>query len=251
MKNKIEYIKIYVERNCGTNYLSRLITQNFEIEQLVGGYKLWTKKLLRILPKSEKIKDNYFKKTVHKNFGWKHREIENLELYNKNYMTDKTLFISISKNPYSFLLSLYKRPYHYQNSNESNFNFFLTKKWKTLERESSRDFYSNPIDMWNKKNLSYFKLNNFNHLHIKYEMLLINPESVFKQISKIIGLPFKNQYFLNYYLSAKSDKDKDYNFYRNYYGNDLWKDKLSSCSIKLINEELNYDLSNKLEYKLL
>ena len=66
---------IYGERNSGTNYLKQLMDKNFDV---------------------------CFNEINHKHFFW-HNDLSN---------TDDILFIAIVRNPYDWLNSMYKTPYH-------------------------------------------------------------------------------------------------------------------------------------------
>ena len=101
MYNKplIKNIKIFGERNSGTNFLEFLIEKNIkDINIFVSGW-------------SECIAT-----------GWKHG-FPKIELFNG---LESTLFIFIIRGLNSWIKSMYKNPYHYKKPD--NINQFLTKK---------------------------------------------------------------------------------------------------------------------------
>src|SRR3990172_11475666 len=103
-------IKIYGERNTGTNYLDGLIQLNLNTELLRGVVPWYIEKLFN---GSEIAKDMYFKITYRENLGWKHSLVPSPEIIAKMHLQTKNLIIlTITKNPYSWLLSLYRNPYH-------------------------------------------------------------------------------------------------------------------------------------------
>ena len=106
-------VKIFGERNTGTNYLTKLIENNFEVEILRGAISKGSVFTFR-----EWTKDLFFKFSRSSNLGWKHSIIDlNLVLNHK----EKPIIITLTKNPYSFLLSLYNRPYHYKGNKPNTF----------------------------------------------------------------------------------------------------------------------------------
>ncbi len=247
---KIKYIKVYGERNTGTNYFNKLLSLNFDIKLLRGTVPSKLNTFFSYFPFDEKLRDLYFLITDSKNLGWKHREIDHINIIKKSDKLTNTLFITISKNPYSFLLSLHKRPYHNKKSAILDFNVFIQQKWKSLKRESKQLFYANATDLWNKKNKSYLNLQKFNCLNITYEDLVISPEKIMLEISKKINKPFKNKEFVNYESAIKiPDQEKNYDYYKELYGKELWRNKLSDNSIKIINGNLDENLLKTFDYK--
>ena len=91
----MRFIKIYGEQNSGTIYLEWLLNKNLDTTLL----------------------DSY-------EFGWKHRMAPS-----EDELTDKikqeVLFLCLVKNPYSWLISMHKRPYHHESLRKLSFFDFL------------------------------------------------------------------------------------------------------------------------------
>ncbi|MEM9164412.1 MAG: hypothetical protein AAGC54_15255, partial [Cyanobacteria bacterium P01_F01_bin.4] len=86
----------------------------------------------------ETLKDLYFATTFRHNLGWKHAFVKaNRVLKASDQLAIRPAFITITKNPYSWLLSLYKRPYHQYKKKEHrpDFETFIASPWKTVGRE--------------------------------------------------------------------------------------------------------------------
>lgn len=229
-------IKLYGERNTGTNYLLTLMTKNIVATQLRG-----TVPKRRIFTFSEKTKNIYFSLTDKKNLGWKHSKVD-LNLVKNHSEIDNICFITLTKNPYSFLLSLYKRPYHWIGPRPFSFSEFIRSKWIVQKRDKSGiKYYDNPIHLWNDKNKSYINLKENVQdqcYNMTYESLLANYES---QLSKIIdqfNLEKINDQYENEENSTK-DKNESHSSYKEYYNNELWVEKLCKEDIEYINEHLN------------
>ncbi|NPA93438.1 MAG: hypothetical protein GXO56_07140, partial [Chloroflexi bacterium] len=63
-------LKIYGERNTGTNYLSQLVALNLpQVRLLPGVVPRW---LQLFFPRAEAPRDLYFQWTFKRNLGWKH-----------------------------------------------------------------------------------------------------------------------------------------------------------------------------------
>lgn len=250
-------LKIYGERNTGTNYVQRLIEKNCNIEILRGTVpKLSSRLLLKmdkfsfLHPLSELIRDLYFSIQENNNAGWKHMEV-NLDLLKNNFNNDEIIYLCIVKNPYSWALSLYDKPYH-QYTESNSLEFFLSKKWKCVKREnSSADEYKNIIKMWNNKVRSYLMLKEElgnNVLIIKYEDFLYDYTLLLDQLASL-GVTMNDTY--DNITKSTKEKSKDNNYYRDYYLNEKWKERLSLENIQMINNNLDSSICEKLNYEIL
>ncbi|WP_346863276.1 sulfotransferase domain-containing protein [uncultured Draconibacterium sp.] len=244
-------IKIFGERNTGTNYLVKLIKLNFKSSIINGTVPKDIDRVIRKLPYSEDIRDIYFQFTYHHNLGWKHKEINSLDISKFKKENQRIKFVLLVKNPYSWLLSLYHRPYHNYSHEQLSFDKFLLKNWITLRRETDRVEYKNPIEMWNLKVASYFLLQEkFDTYILKYEDMLLNPIEELIKLQKMLNLKTSADFPANFTKSTK-DIDKDNNYYVEYYGNEKWKEKLTMTHIKIINSELDTKLMSSLNYNFI
>ena len=114
-------LKVYGERNTGTNYLEQLASENLSVRILSGivPRRYWqtflTRQLRAVAPERfagthEAARDRYFTRTFASTLGWKHM-IPAPEAIGQNNLSE-VRFVMLVKNPYSWLLSLYRRPYH-------------------------------------------------------------------------------------------------------------------------------------------
>lgn len=243
MGNK-QAIKLYGERNTATNYFSKLIQLNFNLIELKGVAPPFVIQAQKKLPGSEFVRDIYFYLTYSKNFGWKHScvNISNIQKQNPKNI----VFISITKNPYSWLLSLYRNPYHQNYSKKPDFNTFLQMPWKTVYRDNLPVKPSNPIELWNLKNKSYLDLKNVGGLNLTSEQIIQQPSEVIRLISMEYSIE-ANHGFIDFEKSAKNSKH-DSQYYREYYAEERWKEDLTPESIAIINNSLDAQLMKYFDY---
>ena len=172
-------IKLYGERNCGTNYLEQLVGRNLGCTMLRGTLP----RIYRAaLGWSEAARDAYFRVTFAHNLGWKHAVAGQVsDLQDLPIVDDRLLFLTLAKNPYSWLLSLHRRPY--QGQPIAGFGEFIERPWKTVGREAGPPSFANPVEMWNVKNRSYLHLaSGLPALTLRYEDLLADPEETIGRI---------------------------------------------------------------------
>jgi hypothetical protein len=156
----------------------------------------------------------------------------------------------LTKNPYSWLLSLYKRPYHYQGE-LSSFSAFIRAPWKVTKRDSFPRDFANPIEMWNTKNRRYLELLKFTECYnCTYEGLLASPESIINILcarsnARNIGN------FSNIHVSTKEKLRKNFDDYKDYYLNEKWREKLLKEDVQYINENLDHAVMSTFSYEIL
>ena len=246
-------IKIYGERNTGTSYLSQLIKKNIKCKILLSRIPFLLQKFQKLIPKNnEYFRDLYFdfdKRCL----GWKHTYINDEILDQINNYKEDLVIVTVTKNPYSWLISMFNRPYHfnYDNINTKSFEEFLNNKWRCVKRENSpKDYIKNPIELWNMKNNSYLSLSDKTErqiIHIKYENILADYKKVIKKIVKTGGFPYEHKKTTNIIKSAKGD-NKKFSDYKEYYLNESWKEKITKEQFDLINNHINQTLMEKFNY---
>lgn len=245
-------VKIYGERNTGTNYLSELLRLNLEVDELPGVAPRNVRKLQYILPGNELVRDIYFALTYPRNLGWKHSLVKPPAVVGRYRICSTPVsFVTLTKNPYSWLLSLYRRPYHQYFKRRPDLLSFLRSPWKAVGRENAPREISSPVELWNIKNLSYVQLGSrFPALNITYESLVDDPRLTLERISRMASCTWKQGPFKNVSQSTKRG-GKDSEFYRRYYLQEKWKEDLSPEAIAIINERLSDEAMQHYGYERL
>lgn len=245
-------VKIYGERNTGTNYLSALMDLNFRCRQLPGFVPKAVMGLQLLLPGREGVRDFWFEKTFSRNLGWKHMQVEAADRLSDIAMFSAKLhFLTLTKNPYSWLLSMHRRPYHQYHSTRLSLEEFLVTPWQLAGRDNVSQPVANPIELWNIKNRSYENLaNRFPVLQLTYESVLCNPLETLQKIEDEFQLRRLNLDLQNYERSTK-DGDRDASYYRDHYLKERWRSKLSRQAVQIINQHLDAELANRFGYQVL
>lgn len=255
-------LKIYGERNSGTTYLHNLLTRNLNVRPLAGEAPDWVHNLARRSARiarqvgsprgkrvDEVIKDWWFELTFPLNFGWKHIAVPSPDLLSKYSKSHSTLFIALVKNPYSWLLSLHRRPYHLFDAKDLPVHDFVSNPVACLGRENLSSAYLSPVELWNHKIASYIRLGNaFPTLVIRYEDLLRSPITIVRSISKSLNRNFDSSEFENIRLSSKPTRTNTYDDYREYYLTEQWRSDLDAATIEAINRGLDNSLMAELNY---
>ena len=244
----LKEIKIYGERNSGTNYMEELLRTNLNA------------RIIRYVPsqsfgkylKKESFIGLVYEYNKNEYLGWKHGK-PRIKAIN-NYQNSKLLVITVTKNPYSFLLSLKRRPYHYRGNKDCDFKTFISSNWQTIMRDNCgfKNIHS-PMDLWNIKNKSYLELGqkvNKVVLNLKYEDIVLDPLKIVEKVVGILNEDFEANKFTNVEKSTKHDQ-KLYEEYKTFYLNEEWRKELASEDIELINERLDLELMEQFGYQKL
>ena len=245
-------IKIYGERNTNTNHLEKLIDLNLQAVQIAGVVPRYIRNIQKIVPGKNWLRDEYFSRSFKKNLGWKHACAKSAqELKTVDYDEGEICFISITKNPYSWLLSLYRKPYNQQyRDGKPDFETFLRTPWTTEPRDNCKRLLPNPIELWNIKNASYLQLKAIGGLNLTTESVIDKPESIIDTLSTHFSISLCRDQFLNYEKSTK-DSSKNSAWYQDYYLNERWRGDLSDNAVSTINQSLDLTLMKHFAYKVI
>ncbi|MBT4488529.1 MAG: hypothetical protein HOC72_13370 [Rhodospirillaceae bacterium] len=257
-------LKIFGERNCGTTYLEALVARNLDVPMLRGtAPEAWfdTNEL------TEDSIDLYFTLTGSANLGWKHVMAPDRERL-AAHDVQGAVFVTLTKNPYSWLLSFHKRPYHrggngtrslrevycptWPAAEQVPFEVFLTSPWQPVGREGVSQDFRDPVDVWNRKNRSYLALRKLAPcLNLKYEDLVQDPESVVENIANTFGLRRRASHFENIDVSLQGAPGQTFASYQDFYLKEAWRDQYTRALIGLVNERLERAVMERFGYDML
>jgi hypothetical protein len=216
----IKKFTIFGERNSGTNYLKNVLIAKLNLDFTEEyGFKHWY------------IKNHYPR-------GKENSTTDNECLKDIND-SDDTLFIYIIRNPYDWVCSMYKKPYHIKNIDKSSLYNFISNKYIAYENSCPRDcknlwfkdenekFFieeaNNIIELRNLKNKHFYNLKN----KVK-NFCIIRQENLFNDINIIIN---------HYKLPIKNNKIPKYNNPHKY--------DIDQKSIDFIKENIDNEIDNK------
>jgi len=253
--DRIAAIKLYGERNTGTNYLRHLIRLNLQAAIVPGVEPAWIWNWFRGQNQGwlyEQAANLFFALTFSRNLGWKHTLVPSPETLSRTVPCRRGIcFVTVTKNPYSWLLSLYDRPYDCIRRS-ADFTEFLTTPWQTRHREHAPREFPSPVALWNEKNRAYLALGaRWPTLNLKYEELLAAPEASVNQIARLSGAQRRPGAFLNRDRTTKKNSSWRYAEYRDYYLQEKWRKRLTRDSISLINARLDEEVLTSYGYEKL
>lgn len=206
-------MKVFGERNTGTNFLNQLIAKNTDLSVLQHEKNAVTVQRLEQLYENHhylanaspqlrnmilaRLIDQQRKEEFSQNFGWKHARVEADHLLTSPRF-NTTLFIFLVRNPWRFISALHKRPYNLFPSPKGSLSDFVDSSFIANERDLFPcNFVQNPVDFWNIKVSSYFDAHKSinNSFVCYYESIMKSPEQFlhllepYCRVSECISVP--------------------------------------------------------------
>ena len=155
------------------------------------------------------------------------------------------------RNPYSWVLSLWKRPYHRVGPKTQCFETFLSLPWMTQRREGAPAVLASPIDLWSLKTgavQSYQVAAFVNGLGcqvLRFEDFVQDARGVLEPALRAMGLPTEG---LRDVTGNTKTGGLPVDRLRQRYAREEWRAELTPSAVKLINARLDWDVASAFGY---
>ncbi len=255
----ITQIKIYGERNTGTNYLERVLRLNFAHKQLPGSQPLKTEdleELTAIVPRPsrrlawEMALDVSMADIRDSGFGWKHGVPPWDVLEARPKRRESTLFIVLSKHPADWVRSMHRKPYHCMFAHKDmELGAFMRQPWICMSKDGL-NLQPHLVAMWNAKYRAWLDLANVAEqvVYLRYNDLLTGFEDVMARIAVHLGPP-KSGAFRNLETSAKGEAVSRADYVARYTNQDLYRG-MTPEDVAFLRSELDAECLAELGYAL-
>ena len=247
-------LKVFGERNSGTQFTTQLIRKNYHCEVVPGTLHEATKgyrdEIEERVDKSisdpasrlwavQALMDDYFAGNLWLTLGWKHAapDVQTIAALPD---LDNHIFVTITKNPYAWVLSMYRRPYEYLGlTQKKTLDEFIAEPWLTVRRENAPAIIQSPVELWSIKASAYQQLTGIcDVLHVRYEDVISEPGEFLNRLSR--KLVKRNPEFnLDIQGTKAGNEHRGLEYYQDYYLNERWRDLLNDEQIRAINQYLN------------
>lgn len=259
-------VKVFGERNTATNALRSIVEKNSasrvlpstarEIDESIDQrLKLWN----RIGRGTCKLDPHFHirmrERSIDRVFSgrgadhaWKHTATR----FERPDSLHGTLVLFCVRNPYSWFLSLFKNPYHSTSSCPNSLEDFLDFDWHLVGRDNLPYRSLTPLQLYEEKLKSYLALmeqaqeEGFVVEVVRFEDIVLRQETVYNNIAAHLEDPAPTFAPLN--TSTKS-KDKNIDFYKKYYGNELWREEIGPV-MPQITRRISKELFGTFSYQL-
>jgi hypothetical protein len=252
-RNNQPEVKIFGERNTGTNALRALIQGNSATrvcpstaKELTLNFRLVSRALRIAVPKSQRRRimnryiDHVFANAPPRT-AWKHTATN----FDDITSLDGCPVIFTTRHPASWLLGLHRHPYHAFRHVDHDFAAFLDTPWRLVGRDNLGRRALTPCELFNLKARSHLSLmerlsrKNMPWQVVRFEQFVISQRSAFSSLRGILAAPA--QYPAIVERSTK-EKGKDYKFYQEYYGEERWRDEITDSCAEIIRRSIDWDI---------
>jgi hypothetical protein len=253
-------IKIFGERNSGTTFVAQFLKLNFDVNIVPGTAAELGKDSLLMAQSSlpgregllirEAMIDDIIEAEFEASLGWKHSAPQTERIAQVIKKKPTVNFLFITKNPYAWVLSLFKRPYHnLLRFNRHDLETFILSPWLTVRRDNAPAAFASPVSLWNYKVSCYLRsAQELDGILLRYEDLVISPENAVSTIcAKFDCSPPSN---LRIPLQSTKGEPKSFGVYRDYCRRQTWLRELSPRELQLIGRQLDNVTMKRLDYPL-
>ena len=179
---------------------------------------------------------------------WKHAA----PVWHDAFRREKVNVIFLVRNPYSWVLSMARRPYHMVGRRPVDLAEFITRPWMTQRRDNTAPLLSGVLDLWQTKVRAYksfstmAKANGLPTYFMRFEDFVAGPVAEASIALAHFGAVADD---LRPSESHTKDEGRDLASIQSYYGQEKWRDRLCRETVALINERVDWDMAGRLGYR--
>lgn len=251
------FIKIFGERNTGTRALIQMLRAVPEVQLRPDGergpsnlpeYAALRKQIRRSFdPEWARIYEDGVRDLEHlattPTKRWKHAA----PLWHPEFERTNAKVIFCVRNPYSWITSLAKRPYHRRGPRSNSLLEFVERPWLTIQREYMAPLLASPLELWNGKNGAYQKFSDEASIPtatLHFEKFVQDAEF---EVTRILS---------NFDIAANQVKpleqstkdDRNISDIRTFYKAEKWREWLTRDVVEAINNRIDWDVAAPLGY---
>ena len=253
----VSKVKIFGERNTSTNALKQVIEQNASARVLPSvaaecdprfAARLARMKRLHLpIGMQEWQTDRVFAKAPDAH-AWKHAATD----FSDVRAFSDTLVVFCTRHPASWLLGLYKRPYHNLAPGLPTLPGFVAAPWKTVGRERMAGITTTPTALYNLKLQSYQRMQDaldaagIAHATIRHEDFAMDQRACFDRLRPHLAGVTPDFRPLD---TSTKDAGKSVDHYRDYYGRELWRAEIDPVTAQSIQDTIDWPTAAAFGYQ--
>ena len=181
---------------------------------------------------------------------WKHAA----PLYDPAYREAGISTVFLVRNPYSWIVSLYERPYHNMGKRGGALEAFLRFPWLTVGRDNVDRILPSPMLLWPLKLRAYAafaeaaKADGVATATIRFEDFVQFPAQTLNRAMGGLGLKPEG---LKAFARSTKPRGKQADQRRSYYASEEWRADLTAPAVRIINDIVDWELAEVYGYSRL
>ncbi len=251
-------IKIFGERNTGTRAMIQMVRMLPHLTTANPALRKPPEILLLKTRIEDRLRGRWLKEYLEAlNFdnrarvggvsAWKHTRPK----FDDSFAAAGASVIITVRNPYSWLISFAKRPYHAHGRTGVTLEQFIDFPWLTIPRDRLEAVLPSPMTLWNEKLRSYiaFKKTCTTPLHfMNFENFVQDPV---KQMTNALQSFDLDPTGLAEISHSTKDNTRTAEDIRNFYAAEQWRSRLTRQSVALINDFTDWKVAAHFGYEML
>jgi hypothetical protein len=248
----IEMVKIFGERNSGTNALAQVIANNSKSRLLPSTeFDIDAEASRRAWAQTdpcqrEQLLDRIYDAVPNPHM-WKHTATN----FSDTAGFGSTLVLFCVKHPASWLTSLFRNPYCIPTERPSNIADFLEYEWETPARERLSRGVFRPLELYNAKIRAHLDFarhlgsEGIASMFVRQEDLLLNQKEVFRSLATHLAEPRSR------FRARRRSTKKGWMpvfFVRRYYQRERWRESLRGLESK-VNAQVDWSTLKQFAYE--
>ncbi len=257
-------VKVFGERNTGTRALLQMLRRSGEVTLRMAGAGpeveqrrredlearisgqftgAWRKLYM------DALRDNLRHRTDPL-VAWKHAAPE----WHESFADERANVIFMVRNPYSWVLSMVRRPYHIAGRRPAGLEELLARPWLTQRRDNTDILLSDVMALWHAKLDAYrcfcgqAKAGGVNTTILNFEAFVADPVASTRAALLKCGIPSEN---LHPARRNTKDSGQHLSDIQDYYAREGWRADLNDRSVEMINARMDWTLAAEFGYSRL
>lgn len=257
-------IKVFGERNTGTRALLQMLRASGDVTLRMAGAGPEAEQKRRA-ELAERISEQFtgawrklYMDALRDNqrhqtdplLTWKHAA----PLWHQSFADQPVSVIFMVRNPYSWALSMARRPYHIAGRRPEDLEAFLTRPWLTQRRDNTDILLPDVLALWQAKLDAYrhfarqAKANGVRTAILNFESFVADPKASTRAALSQFGIASDN---LRPARRNTKDKGQPLAEIQAYYAQERWRAELTRGCVELINGRMDWELAGKFGYRRL
>ena len=182
--------------------------------------------------------------------AWKHAA----PVWHSDFETHRVHVMFTVRNPYSWAVSMARRPYHIAGPRTPDFATFLRRPWLTQRRDNTEPLLASVIDLWNVKFRAFVDFQGraaragVETALIKFEDFVADPEAT---VSETLFNWGAAQTHVRAQKKSTKGEGQSLEKLQSYYNAEGWRQYHTCETIEAINAGLDWELMDRAGYALL
>ncbi len=242
-------VKVFGERNTGTRAVIHMLLAHKEVTKGFANAKMPEIQRLEnhINEKLEGYSKSLFMDALEDircsklpaHSAWKHAA----PIVDESYASKNASVLFLVRDPYSWIVALYRNPYHSRAPLPETLAAFIEQPWLTVKRENIAPILMSPIELWNLKLRAYRDFAAAAPVPsavLHFEAFVLDPVGELSGALQEFKIPTKG-------LAEIEEPTKKLGSGRRarqkYYRTKAWEKEISSEAARLINDCVDWDIA--------